>query len=97
MIISKYRGNVINFNKDKNIWVFSDNDEPINNNSHPCENCGKHSTEEGHDACLGTLKGIKNACCGHGNIEECYIQFLDSSRIIGEDANTILKILKKYK
>ena len=37
-----------------------------------------------------------NACCGHGDIEEAYIQFWDGSCIRGEDAKTIQNILKKY-
>jgi hypothetical protein len=32
----------------------------------PCELCGQLPTPEGHDACLGTLPGVKFACCGHG-------------------------------
>ena len=32
----------------------------------PCPRCGEMPTEEGHDACLGTLPGVVNACCGHG-------------------------------
>lgn len=53
------------------------------------------STKESHDGCLGTLQGIMNACCGHGQINQSYVQFLDGSCIHGEDAMTILNILKK--
>ncbi len=59
-----------------------------------CKLCGKNPTKKDHDACLGTLPGLMNACCGHGNIKESYIQFLDSSTIHGKDAKTILDILK---
>ena len=31
-----------------------------------CPHCGNPPTPEGHDACLGTLKGVEYACCGHG-------------------------------
>lgn len=61
----------------------------------PCGHCGKHQTPEGHDGCLGTLKGIMNACCGHGQTSDTYVQFLDSTPVYGEDAKTILDILKK--
>jgi len=47
----------------------------------PCGYCGKHNTPEGHDACLGTIPGVMNACCGHGKVNEAYVQF-DSGRII---------------
>ena len=30
-----------------------------------CTECGKKSTKEGHDPCLGKLPGVINACCGH--------------------------------
>lgn len=62
----------------------------------PCGNCGKRRTDEGHDACLGTLIGVMNACCGHGNEDEAYIQFLDGECVRGKDAKIILNMLKKY-
>jgi len=37
-----------------------------------------------------------NACCGHGQINDAYIQFLDSFSIYGKDAKVIIDILKKY-
>lgn len=41
-----------------------------------CEKCGKGPTDKGHDGCLGTLPGnIMNACCGHGNDDQAYIQY----------------------
>jgi len=41
-----------------------------------CILCSKERTAKGHDPCLGTIPGpVKNACCGHGNIEAAYIQF----------------------
>ena len=61
-----------------------------------CGRCGKHFTKEGHDACLGTLPGIMNACCGHGDSRDAYVQFLDRFSIHGEDAIAILEVLKKY-
>lgn len=41
----------------------------------PCGLCGRFPTPEGHDPCLGTLPGVRNACCGHGQPEQAYIQF----------------------
>lgn len=40
---------------------------------------------EGHDWCIGTIPGAINACCGHGNLSEAYIQFEDNSEITGLD------------
>jgi hypothetical protein len=96
MAKSKNRGNDIELIN--NIWVYSDTKEPVANNykNKPCGYCGKNSTKEGHDGCLGTLRGLMNACCGHGNIEFTYVQFWDGSVIYGEDAKKIQDILKKY-
>jgi hypothetical protein len=77
--------------------VFTDTKEStINFRDRPCGKCGEYATEEGHDACLGTLHGVMNACCGHGDIEDAYVQFLDGFSISGEDAIIILEVLKKY-
>lgn len=41
-----------------------------------CDHCWLGPTPEGHDGCLGTLPGpIMNACCGHGNSSQAYIQY----------------------
>lgn len=79
-----------------NKWVYSDTEEDINK-VRPCINCGKYPTEEDHDGCLGTLQGVMNACCGHGEEDQAYIQFLDGYCIYGQDAAVILEILKKYR
>lgn len=46
----------------------------------PCPKCNELPTEDGHDACLGSLPGVQNACCGHG-VENAYIQFVDGTEI----------------
>ena len=40
-----------------------------------CDHCGLKRTKEGHDGCIGTLDGVANACCGHGEINAAYVQF----------------------
>jgi hypothetical protein len=96
MVTAKNRGNDIEF--DGNVWVYSDTKEtvPDNHKDRHCGHCGKNYTKEGHDNCLGTLQGLMNACCGHGDIEEAYVQFWDGSCIRGEDAKIIQDILKKH-
>ena len=51
-----------------------------------CLHCGLERTAEGHDGCLGIMKGgVMNACCGHGDrAEGAYIQYRDGRRL-GED------------
>ena len=93
---SKLRGHDIEFVNGK--CIYSDTKEPTANNwqDRPCGRCGKHFTKEGHDACLGTLPGVMNACCGHGDNRDAYVQFLDGFSVHGEDAIVILEVLKKY-
>lgn len=52
----------------------------------PCGHCGLRNTADGHDGCLGTLPGVTNACCGHGNETDAYVQFDDGRRLSGPDA-----------
>ena len=52
-----------------------------------CVKCKKGPTPMGHDGCLGTLPGpIMNACCGHGNDSQAYVQFWNTPRISGQEA-----------
>lgn len=50
---------------DGHTWVYADDGSPADD-SRPCIKCGRVPTPEGHDACLGTIPGVKFACCGHG-------------------------------
>ena len=60
---SHTKGNPITFT-DKG-WVYADG-TPISEQERPCVKCGILPTHEGYDACLGYIKGVKSACCGHG-------------------------------
>lgn len=85
MIKSLYRGHTIIYEHNK--WLYGDNKQAVaNNTERACGYCGKKNTEEGHDGCIGTLKGVMNACCGHGDSDEAYVQFWDGNRISGIDA-----------
>lgn len=51
-----------------------------------CGYCGKENIVKGHeeyDRCLGILPGVMNACCGHGNSKQAYIQFENGVTIRG--------------
>lgn len=50
---------------DGNNWRYSDNHQLLDT-MRPCAKCGKTPTKEGYDACLGYIKGVQSACCGHG-------------------------------
>ncbi|KKM15019.1 hypothetical protein LCGC14_1700300 [marine sediment metagenome] len=89
-----YRGHPIQMIDD--VWVYSDTKESVaSRKDRPCGSCGLANTAEGHDGCLGALKNLMNACCGHGNIREAYIQYVDSSCIRGEEARSIIDSLKE--
>src|SRR5690625_1901227 len=98
VIMSKsyLRGHEIELLNDE--WVYSDTKEPtVQTYQHrPCGHCGEHNTKEGHDRCLGTLPGVMNACCGHGQTNEAYVQLLDGFSVHGKDAMKIMNILKKH-
>jgi hypothetical protein len=64
MAKSFVRGHVVVFSKE-NGWVFEDTGDSVST-PRECKRCGKLPTKEGHDACIGTLKNITSACCGHG-------------------------------
>ncbi len=68
-------------------WFFDDTNQPTVTTwmERPCGYCGKYNTTDGHDGCLGTLPKVINACCGHGQIEEAYVQFSDGFVVERED------------
>ena len=70
-------------------WIFVDTGEPTVGSHRPCGQCNRYSTAEGHDACLGALPGVSNACCGHGQIRDAYVQMDDGNRLRGNDAAAV--------
>ena len=99
MTTSKLRGHDIYYNEQEHEWEYCDNGDRVSetHQDRRCGYCGKESTQEGHDGCIGKLIGLMNACCGHGNPSEAYVQFLDGECIHGEDAVAIQNILKKHR
>ncbi len=91
---SEYRGHKIKFKKE--VWLYNDTNKPVKDDINiSCGHCGQPITKEGYDACLGILPEVINACCGHGNIQEAYIQFSNGIRAYGKDAFLIIKVLKR--
>jgi hypothetical protein len=70
-------------------WRYADTGGLISEQpDRPCP-CGLDSTQEGHDGCLGTLPGpVANACCGHGDERDAYVQFDDGTIIRGDEARS---------
>lgn len=84
--MSQLRGHPIELRGRQHVFV--DTGEPVQSTwqTRPCGHCGDYDTPEGHDACLGTLPGVINACCGHGVDQDAYAQFPDGTRLSGSDA-----------
>lgn len=62
---TEINGNEITSKDGENFFYSSDNKTVDWYNIRKCPACGKKQTKEGHDACLGTLRGVRFACCGH--------------------------------
>ena len=95
MDISKWRGHEIVYSSGK--WYYKDTMMPTVGSVRDCGYCGKSNTEEGHDGCIGTLPDVMNACCGHGVIEQAYIQYSNGKIIGGIKAfNKIMNTTSKW-
>jgi hypothetical protein len=81
MIKSKLRGRTIYYNNGE--WFYLDNNEPTANNRRNCGHCNLPDREDDIDPCLGKLPGVANACCGHGNPKNSYVQFENKVTIRG--------------
>lgn len=79
----KLRGHPIRYNG--NDWRYEDTDEKtVGASVRPCGFCDAMATKEGHDACLGTIPDVANACCGHGESKTAYIVHgSDGERVSG--------------
>lgn len=82
---SHRHGHQIVWDADNDRWLWRDTGEPANWDR-ACASCGQPRTVEGHDACLGTLGGVVNACCGHGDPNDSYVMFSDRRTLYGSDA-----------
>lgn len=68
-------------------WRYVDTgDRVADDKDRDCGFCGKANTPEGHDGCLGELPGVMNACCGHGDPRDAYVQLSDGRRLGGDAA-----------
>lgn len=81
-----FRGHLIKYNKKEDSWFYIDTGKRTVDTwkERGCGYCGKSNTSEGHDGCLGTLENVHNACCGHGNSAEAYVQFDNGEELRGE-------------
>lgn len=95
MVKSKWRGhNILFYNE---AWYYTEDNVLVSEDpKRKCKYCGlDNRPDDDHDPCLGELPGVRNACCGHGNINEAYIEFSDRTIIRGKDTIEALKRLKE--
>ncbi len=78
---SLWRGHLII--KRGDLWYYVDDGSPVAGNERTCGKCDQPAPLNGVDPCLGMLPRVVNACCGHGEPEEAYIQFENGVRISG--------------
>jgi len=85
-VYNKHRGHSAYFCEDQLEWVYEEDQEPIQTEPQkPCVLCGKSFEFGTPDVCLGYLPGVRNACCGHGDKENAYVQFENGLVIRGFD------------
>ncbi len=96
---SHHRGHKMFFDETTQLWRYEDDDTAVKDNwkNRTCGNCGQHVTKDGHDPCIGTLPGVINACCGHGDTADAYVIFDDDSGKSGADAIATFEMLKVKK
>lgn len=86
-----YRGHEVKC--DGMVWRYLDGVPVPEDKDRACGFCKMENTPEGHDGCLGTLIGVRNACCGHGDDMSSYVQFTNLTRLDGEEAQKWFKKL----
>lgn len=89
-----WRGNVMVLRD--GAWQYEADGEVVANDpDRSCGRCERPNTPEGHDACLGTLPGVRNACCGHGVTTKAYAQLDDGRRLSGGAALEFFESLQR--
>lgn len=75
------------------VWTYDDTGGLVSDDvNRACGHCDKENTPEGHDGCIGTLRGgVMNACCGHGTTAAAYVQFRNGSSVHGEAALRVME------
>lgn len=90
---SKHRGHPIWW--DGSLWRYQDKDAGECEIERPCGHCELPNRDDKHDACLGCLSGVMNACCGHGETREAYVQFGPRVTLRGRAARVAQWALRK--
>ena len=82
MTTGKWRGHKIIY--EGGVWIYADSGTLVSDNpDRPCGHCKMENREDDCDPCLGELQGVSNACCGHGEVSDSYIQFENGVTVRG--------------
>ena len=82
--------------QDSEGWMYEDGTRvDLCCQSKGCGHCGLADTLEGHDGCLGALSGVLNACCGHGIVQDAYVQLESGESLYGEEAVDYMSKIRK--
>ena len=73
------------FDESSQLWRYEDDYTAVMDHwqKRPCGHCEEYFTVDGHDPCIANLRGVQNACCGHGDDSTAYVQFTDGRRESG--------------
>lgn len=73
---------------DDGTWRYLDTDERTHDAYliRDCGHCHISTGPDGIDPCLKRIPNVMNACCGHGDDGEAYVQLPDGHCIRGQDA-----------
>ncbi len=83
--MTRWRGHDISQNEQK-MWTYIDTGQLVSDN--PNRDCKLCNSDTDIDGCLGKLPGVMNACCGHGNVNESYVQFTNGVILRGFAVNS---------
>lgn len=94
---ARHRGHPIRWAGNK--WTYTGGDPVhlISGSERPCAACGRVAQQGGPDPCLGRLKGVAAACCGHGHTEDAYIMFHNRITLRGEDALRLIRCWTQHR
>lgn len=81
--------------RDGDAWRYLDTGAPTAGTwrDRTCGCCGEATKADGHDPCIRALPGVSNACCGHGELDEAYVQLDSGPCLYGAKAAAFFKIL----
>jgi hypothetical protein len=62
-----------------------------------CKHCGMAAVQGAPDFCLGSLQGVSDACCGHGDVSKAYIKFRDRNHTTALTGQAVLDLREIWK